>query len=64
MVLKVNDQPIGKLSDVATALKSPVNGFDKIEVDQNPTLLFLDPKQIGLIHRIIRERYRIPIPPL
>ena len=64
VVLKVNDQPIGKLSDVATALKSPVNGFDKIEVDQNPTLLFLDPKQIGLIHRIIRERYRIPIPPL
>jgi hypothetical protein len=64
VVLSVNDQPIGKLADVAGTLKTPVNGFHKIEVEQSPGLLFLDPKQIDAIHRIIEERYRIPIPSL
>jgi len=64
VVLRVNDQPIGKLADVAAALKTPVKGFHKIEVEQSPGLLFLDPKQIDAIHRIIKERYRIPIPAL
>ena len=64
VVSEVNDRPIGKLTDVAAALKSPVNGFHKIKVDQSPTLLFLDPNQIDQIHQIIRQRYHIPIPPL
>lgn len=64
VVRKVNNQPIKKLDDVSKALQTPVDGFHKIEVDQNPRLLFLDPDQIDAIHKIIRERYRIPIPPL
>jgi hypothetical protein len=64
VVKRVNDQLIGKLADVREALKKPVGGFDKIEVEQNPGLLFLDPKQIDTIHRMIRDRYHIPIPPL
>jgi hypothetical protein len=64
VVLRVNGQIIGRLADVGAALKKPVNGFHKIEVEQSPGLLFLDPKQIDTIHRIIQERYRIPIPPL
>jgi S1-C subfamily serine protease len=64
VVMRVNGRLIGKLSDVREALKKPVEGFHKIEVEQDPGLLFLDPKQIDTIHRIIRERYRIPIPPL
>jgi hypothetical protein len=64
VVLRVNGQSIGKLADVAAALKTPVNGFHKIEVEQSPGLLYLDPKQIDVIHRIIKERYRIPVPPL
>ena len=64
VVTRVNGRLIGKLSDVREALNKPVEGFHKIEVEQDPGLLFLDPKQIDTIHRIIRERYRIPIPPL
>jgi len=64
VVQRVNDQFIGKLADVREALKKPVGGFDKIEVEQNPGLLFLDPKQIDTIHQMIRDRYHIPIPPL
>lgn len=64
VVRSVNNRPIKKLTDVSKALQTPVDGFHKIEVDQNPGLLFLDPDQIDAIHKIIRERYRIPIPPL
>ena len=64
VVLRVNNRLIGKLADVRVALKKPVEGFHKIEVEQDPGLLFLDPGQIDTIHRIIQERYRIPIPPL
>jgi hypothetical protein len=64
VVRRVNGQFIGKLTDVRNALKNPVNGFHKIEVEQSPGLLFLDPRQIEAIHRIIQQRYSIPIPPL
>ena len=64
VVQRVNGRPIEKLEDVRTALKTPLKGFHKIEVEQDPGLLFLDPKQIDTIHQIIRERYHIPIPPL
>jgi len=63
VVLRVNGQTIGKLSDVAAALKSPLYGFHKIEVEQPPGILYLDPQEIPLIHKVIQERYRIPIPP-
>ncbi len=61
VVEQVNGQTIGKLSDVAEAFKSPVNGFHKIEVEQHPRALFLDPEEIPRIHQAIRQRYRIPV---
>lgn len=64
VVLSVNGQPIGKLADVATALKKPKDRFHKIEVEQPPGILYLDPREIPRIHQVIQERYRIPIPPL
>jgi hypothetical protein len=64
VVLQVNGRPIGKLSDVASALQTPRNGFHKIEVEQSPGILYLDPNELSQIHKMITERYRIPIPPL
>ncbi len=64
VVTRVNGQTIRKLADVATAIKAPQGGFHKIEVEQTPGILYLDPKEVPLIHQIIRERYRIPIPSL
>ena len=61
VVLKFNGHPIGKLSDLKQALETPVNGFHKIEIDQNPGILFLDPAEIPQIHKIIETRYRIPL---
>jgi len=62
VVLKVNGKEIRKLADVRSALASPVNDFHKIEFQQHPKALFLDSKEIPLIHQIITERYGIPIP--
>lgn len=64
VVLRVNGHKIHNLEDVRAALATPVHGFDKIEVQQNPKVLYLDPKELPLIHRIITKRYGIPIPPL
>ena len=63
VVLKVNGQPIGKLSDVRKALASPINGFHKIEVKQHPKVIYLDARELPKINEIIRQRYRIPISP-
>jgi hypothetical protein len=64
VVTRVNGHAIRKLADVATAIKTPQGGFHKIEVEQPPGIIYLDPKEVPLIHQIIRKRYRIPIPSL
>jgi len=63
VVLRINGQTIGKLSDVGKALETPINGFHKIEVKQHPRVIYLDPKELPQIHEIIRQRYRIPAAP-
>jgi hypothetical protein len=62
VVRHVNGRSIRKLTDVASALQSPQDGFHKIEVEQSPGILYLDPQELPLIHKMIEERYRIPIP--
>ncbi len=61
VVSKVNGQSIGKLADLKSALDAPEGGFHKIEVDQNPGILFLDPAELPAIHKLIETRYGIPI---
>lgn len=64
VLVRVNGQKIGKLSDVTRALAKPVNGFHKFEIEQSPKVIYLDPRELPMIHRIIEERYRIPTTPL
>jgi S1-C subfamily serine protease len=61
VVQKINGKPIGKLADILPALDQPLDGFHKIEVDQHPNVIFLDPGELGAIHDMIRQRYRIPV---
>jgi hypothetical protein len=61
VVSRVNGQSIGKLADLEPALETPVQGFHKIEVEQSPGLLYLDPAELPSIHDTIETRYRIPI---
>jgi hypothetical protein len=61
VVTRINGRSIGKLADVTTALETPVNGFHKIETDQSPGILYLDPDELPQIHQAIEKRYGIPI---
>ncbi|MCP4746659.1 MAG: PDZ domain-containing protein [Desulfobacteraceae bacterium] len=64
VVKRINGKQIRNLADIAPALEKPVNGFHKIEVDQHPRIIYLDPEQIPNIHKLIEKRYRIPIQPV
>ncbi len=61
LVIKtINNQTIGRLEDVPRALDDPVNGFHRIEVEQYPGVIYLDPDEIPLINEEIRRRYKLP----
>ena len=60
VVTRINHTKIGRLEDVPLALKTPVNGFHKIEFEQNPRVIYLDPDEIPLINVQIQKRYRLP----
>jgi S1-C subfamily serine protease len=64
VVLRVNGHKIQNLGDVRKALTTPVHGFDEFEVQQNPKVLYLDPKELPTINQMITQRYGIPIPSL
>ncbi len=60
VVTRINHQDIGKLEDVIAALKTPVDGYHKIEFEQRPKVIFLDPLELPEIDRQIKRRYRVP----
>jgi S1-C subfamily serine protease len=60
VVSRVNGRNIFKLADVARALQTPVNGFHKFEVEQPPSVIYLDSRELPAIQRLIEERYHIP----
>jgi S1-C subfamily serine protease len=64
VVSRVNGLNISRLTDVARALRTPINGFDKIEVEQPPSVIYLDAKELPAIHRLIEERYHISTAPV
>jgi S1-C subfamily serine protease len=64
VVLRVNGHKINKLADITQAMANPVNGYHKFEVEQDPKVIFLDPRELPEINRMIEERYRIPTSPL
>jgi S1-C subfamily serine protease len=59
IVSRVNDRPIRRLEDLPEALKYPVDGFHKIEFEQNPKFIYLDPAELPLIDKQIRDRYHL-----
>ena len=56
VVTRINNQVIGKLEDVPKAIKTPVNGFHKIEFKEHPNFIFLDPLEIPKINHQIQQR--------
>ena len=60
VISKINGKPIGKLEDVEEAILSPIKGFQKIELEQDPFTIYLDDKELPKIDKVLTDMYRIP----
>ncbi len=59
-LLRCNGMDIGNLSDLASALDKPVDGFHRFETDGDPRSVVLDASRIEAIATEVARRYRIP----
>jgi hypothetical protein len=60
VVTKINDMPLKSFADVPTALAHPINGFDKIEFDENPNVIYLDAAQVAAHADEMQQTYGLP----
>lgn len=60
VIKQINNSAIGRLEDVPQALKTPVDGFHKVEFEQRPKVIYLSPEEIPKIDIQIRKRYNLP----
>jgi hypothetical protein len=60
VVSKVNGKDIRNLDDVVEAVKCPVDGFQKIELDEDPGLIFLDAAAIETNRDALIKKYSLP----
>jgi S1-C subfamily serine protease len=58
-VTKVNGKEIKSLGDLAEAVKQPVNGFIKIETEEDPKQIELDAAQVATEAPVLQENYGI-----
>jgi S1-C subfamily serine protease len=58
-VTKVNGKEIKSLADLATAVKEPVNGFIKIETEEDPKQLELEASQVAQEAPELQQSYGI-----
>ncbi len=60
VVEKVNGKDIHSLGDLAEAVKHPVDGFIKIETQEDPRQLELDPAQVAAEAPALQQNYGLP----
>jgi S1-C subfamily serine protease len=60
VVTKINGRPIRSLEDVAEAAKHPIDGFDKIDLESDPGVLYLNAKDVADSARQLQESYGLP----
>ena len=58
-VKKVNGKEIKSLDDLAEAVKQPVEGFIKIETEEDPKQIELDASQVAAEAPALQENYGI-----
>lgn len=58
-VTKVNGKPVKSLEELAEAAKQPVNGFIKIETEEDPKQIELDASQVAAEAPVLQENYGI-----
>jgi hypothetical protein len=60
VVTKINDIPMTSFADVPKALAHPINGFHKIEFEENPTVIYLDAQQVADHAEDMKKTYGLP----
>jgi S1-C subfamily serine protease len=60
VVTKINGREIRSLEDVAEAAKHPISGFDKIELESDPGVLYLNARDIAASAEELKESYGLP----
>jgi hypothetical protein len=60
VVTKINDIPLTSFADVPRALEHPVNGFHKIEFEENPNVIYLDAQQVSAHEEDMLKTYGLP----
>jgi S1-C subfamily serine protease len=60
VVSKVNGVPIKSLDDLAKAVRSPKDGFDKIEFEEDPSFIYLDASEVEKSKGQLMQDYSIP----
>jgi hypothetical protein len=59
-VQKVNGKEVKSLRDLAQALQQPIDGFVKIETEEDPKQLELDPTQVAAEAASLQQNYGLP----
>jgi hypothetical protein len=59
-VMKVNGREINSLGDLAEAVQHPINGFIKIETEEDPKQIELEAAQVAAEAPALQESYGIP----
>lgn len=60
VVSRVNGREVRSLEDLAEAAKSPVNGFQKIELEEDPGFIYLDAASIEANRENLMKKYALP----
>lgn len=60
VVTRVNGRPVKSLDDLASAVGNPMNGFQKIEFEEDPKTIFLDAREIEKTSDDLADQYGLP----
>lgn len=61
LVKKINGIALQTLNDVPRALEKPVDGFHKIEFEEDPKTIYLDAAEIQKTEQMLQTQYRLPM---
>jgi hypothetical protein len=60
VVTKLNGREILSLDDFAEAVKNPIEGYHKIEFEEDPHEIYLDAKQVEEDAAQLQKTYSLP----
>jgi hypothetical protein len=60
VVKELNGRPVKSITDLAEASRHPVEGFQKIELEEDPKWIFLDAKSIEVNRAELVKHYALP----